>query len=299
MRFSLRGQSEHRGRAVTDNQSGAQSPEMLHDTARGIRADIIEMICEAGSGHPGGSLSCADIMTALYFGGVLKHDPENPEDPARDRFILAKGHAAPALYASLANAGYFPREELKTLRKLGSRLQGHPDSNLLPGVEVSTGSLGQGLSIACGLACGLRLAGSESTVFTLLGDGECQEGQVWEAAMFAAHQGLGNLIAIVDSNGLQIDGPVSDVCDPGSLADKFKAFGWKVSEVDGHSIEAVAKALTEAKGSSASAPKAIIAKTVKGKGVSFMEGQCGWHGKAPSAEEAKLALTELEAGKGC
>lgn len=284
---------------MADNQAGAQAPDELRETARDIRADIIKMICEAGSGHPGGSLSCADIMTALYFGGVLQHDPANPAKPERDRFILAKGHAAPALYATLANAGYFPREELMTLRKLGSRLQGHPDSSLLPGVEVSTGSLGQGLSIACGIACGLRLQGSDSTVFALLGDGECQEGQVWEAAMFAAHQKLGNLVAIVDANGLQIDGRVCDVCDPGDLGEKFKAFGWHVSYVDGHDIEGLVAALNEAKQSTANVPIAIIAKTVKGKGVSFMEGQAGWHGKAPSAEEAEVALADIAAGKGC
>lgn len=284
---------------MADNQAGAQAPDELRERAQSLRADIIKMICEAGSGHPGGSLSCADIMTALYFGGVLQHDPEDPTKPERDRFILAKGHGAPALYATLAHAGYFPREELMTLRKLGSRLQGHPDSSLLPGVEVSTGSLGQGLSIACGIACGLRLQGSDSTVFALLGDGECEEGQVWEAAMFAAHQKLGNLVAIVDANGLQIDGPVCDVCDPGDLGKKFAAFGWQVSEVDGHDIDALIAVLSEAKQSKGSAPKAIIAKTIKGKGVSFMEGQAGWHGKAPSAEEAQTALAELAAGEGC
>ena len=182
-----------------------------------MRIDIVRMIAEAGSGHPGGSLSCTDILTALYFGGVMDHDPEDPKWEGRDRFILAKGHAAPALYAALAHAGYFPREELNTLRKLGTRLQGHPDCNLCPGVEVSTGSLGQGLSIAAGAAAGLKLAGKPQRVFCLLGDGECEEGQVWEAAMWAAHEGLDNLVAIVDRNHLQIDGDTADVCDPGDM----------------------------------------------------------------------------------
>ena len=200
----------------------------LERRARDMRVDIVRMIAEAGSGHPGGSLSCVDILCALYFGGAMEHDPQNPRWEGRDRFILAKGHAAPALYAALAHAGYFPREELMTLRKLGSRLQGHPDSNQLPGVEVSTGSLGQGLSIAAGAAAGLALDGKPQTVFALLGDGECQEGQVWEAAMFAAHRGLDNLVAIVDRNHLQIDGDTADVCDPGDVGAKFAAFGWSV-----------------------------------------------------------------------
>ncbi|MBQ3301340.1 MAG: transketolase, partial [Eggerthellaceae bacterium] len=185
----------------------------LNRIANDVRIDIVRMVAEAGSGHPGGSLSAADIMTALYFGGVMEYDPEDPNKPDRDRFVLAKGHAAPVLYATLAQAGFFPKEELLTLRKLGSRLQGHPDRNLLPGVEVSTGSLGQGLSISCGMAAGLKLAGNDAAVFALLGDGECQEGQVWEAAMFAAHNKLDNLVAIVDRNGLQIDGRTEDVCD--------------------------------------------------------------------------------------
>ncbi len=270
----------------------------LERRANEMRVDIVSMIAEAGSGHPGGSLSCADILAALYFGEVLEHDPKNPRKDNRDRFILAKGHAAPALYAVLAQAGYFPREELATLRKLGSRLQGHPDSNQLPGVEVSTGSLGQGLSIAAGAAAGLKLDGSESTVFTLLGDGECQEGQVWEAAMFAAHRHLDNLVAIVDRNGLQIDGSTADVCDPGDLAAKFVAFGWDVSEVDGHDIPALVEALGAAKKSRAGKPHALIARTVKGKGVSFMEDQAGWHGKAPNAEQLAQALAELEGVEG-
>ena len=270
----------------------------LERRANDMRADIVRMIAEAGSGHPGGSLSCADILAALYFGGVLEHDPENPEWEGRDRFILAKGHAAPALYAALAQAGYIPREELATLRKLGSRLQGHPDSNQVPGVEVSTGSLGQGLSIAAGAAAGLRLDGAPQTVFALLGDGECQEGQVWEAAMFAAHRKLDNLVAIVDRNGLQIDGRTCDVCDPGDLGSKFAAFGWDVDEVDGHDLDALVAVLGAAKAGRDGRPHAVIARTVKGKGVPFMENEAGWHGKAPNAEQAAEALAALEGGAG-
>ena len=270
----------------------------LERRADDMRADIVRMIAEAGSGHPGGSLSCADILAALYFGGVLEHDPENPEWEGRDRFILAKGHAAPALYAALAQAGYIPREELATLRKLGSRLQGHPDSNQVPGVEVSTGSLGQGLSIAAGAAAGLRLDGAPQTVFALLGDGECQEGQVWEAAMFAAHRKLDNLVAIVDRNGLQIDGRTCDVCDPGDLGSKFAAFGWDVDEVDGHDLDALVAVLGAAKAGRDGRPHAVIARTVKGKGVPFMENEAGWHGKAPNAEQAAEALAALEGDAG-
>lgn len=259
-----------------------------------IREDIVKMIGEAGSGHPGGSLSCTDIMTALYFGGVLRYDAADPKLADRDFFILAKGHAAPALYATLAHAGFFPTDELMTLRKLGSRLQGHPDCNLLPGVEVSTGSLGQGLSIACGAACGFRIQGSDARVFTLLGDGECEEGQVWEAAMFAAHEGLDNLIAIVDNNGLQIDGAITDVCNPEDIGEKFAAFGWDVCHVDGHDIEALISTLTALKASENGKPHAVIAKTVKGKGVSYMEGQAGWHGTAPKPDQVEQALADLE-----
>ncbi len=263
------------------------------EKACAVRTDIIEMLHEAGSGHPGGSLSCTDILAALYFGGVLKHDSANPECPERDRFILAKGHAAPALYATLAEAGYLPVEELKTLRKLGTRLQGHPDSNLCPGVEISTGSLGQGLSIAAGLAAGFKLNKLPNRVFTVMGDGETQEGQVWEAATFAAHQKLGNLIAVVDLNGLQIDGHVEDVCASGTLAAKFAAFGWEVHEVNGHDIDALIGLFSDLKASASDQPKMVIAHTVKGKGVSFMEDQAGWHGKAPNDEETERALAEL------
>ena len=266
--------------------------DQLKKIANDLRIDIVKMIGEAGSGHPGGSLSSADIMTALYFGGVMEYDVEQPSAP-RDHFILAKGHAAPALYAALAHAGYFPRAELMQLRKLGARLQGHPDSNLVPGVEVSTGSLGQGLSIASGLAAGLRLNGDPHAVFALLGDGECQEGQVWEAAMFAAHQGLDNLVAIVDRNGLQIDGRTCDVCDPGDLEAKFEAFGWDTCSADGHDIDALVELLLCLKADRSGKPHAVIAKTVKGKGVSFMEDKAGWHGVAPNAEQLAQALEDL------
>jgi transketolase len=263
-----------------------------------MRRDIVEMIAKAGSGHPGGSLSAADIVATLYFGGVLKHDPTNPVSPERDRFILSKGHAAPVLYAALAESGYFAHEQLGTLRKLGSKLQGHPDRKKTPGVEVSTGSLGQGLSVASGLAAGLRggqhpaSTHEARTVFCLLGDGELQEGQVWEAAMFAAHMSLDNLVAIVDHNGLQIDGACNEVMCVGSVAAKFSAFNWHVVEVDGHDIAALHEALEAAKAHRAG-PAVIIAHTIKGKGVSFMEGQAGWHGKAPSAEQVAQALEEL------
>ena len=271
--------------------------DYLKSKTNDMRKDIVSMVSAAGSGHPGGSLSAAEIMCALYFGGILKHDPENPKDENRDRFILSKGHAAPALYAALAEAGYFPTEELATLRKLGSKLQGHPDCRKLPGVEVSTGSLGQGLSIACGIAHGLKLNQNDANVFTLLGDGETQEGQVWEAAMFAAHMKLDNLVAIVDHNRLQIDGYVEDVCSPEDLGAKFRAFGWQVYVTDGNDLESVLATLETAKEAKSGAPKAIIAETTKGKGVSFMEDKAGWHGKAPNAEETEAALSELENGE--
>ena len=271
--------------------------EELKSMAGDIRVDIVKMVAEAGSGHPGGSLSAADIMCALYFGGVLKHDAENPKAEDRDRFLLSKGHAAPALYATLAEAGYFPKEELATLRKLHSRLQGHPDCRKLPGVEASTGSLGQGLSIAAGMALGLKLNGSEASVFTLMGDGECQEGQGWEAAMFAAHKGLDNLVAIVDHNHLQIDGRIETVCSPEDLGDKFRSFGWQVFQCDGNDMEAILATLESAKESRSGKPCVIVAETTKGKGVSFMEDQAGWHGKAPNAEQTEQALAELTANK--
>ncbi len=270
--------------------------EEVEAIAQRMRVRIIKMLEAAGSGHPGGSLSSADIVASLYFGGVMECNPEDPLDPKRDRFILSKGHAAPVLYAALAELGYIPEEELLTLRKLHSRLQGHPDSKKVPGVEVSTGSLGQGLSIAAGLALGLKLnADSEApqNVFALMGDGEIEEGQIWEAAMFAAHYGLDNLIGIVDNNNLQIDGDVRDVAGLDNIAAKFQAFGWQTVEVDGHNVPAIITALQAAK-AIAGKPVCIVAHTVKGKGVSFMENQAGWHGKAPNAEQAATALAELE-----
>jgi transketolase len=257
-----------------------------------MRRDIIEMVAAAGSGHPGGSLSAVEIVATLYT-EVMNHDPARPDMPERDRFVLSKGHAAPVLYAALAETGYLPREELMTLRKLGSRLQGHPDMRKTPGVEVSTGSLGQGLALANGLALALRLDGNTtSTVFCLMGDGELQEGSVWEAAMAASHFRLDNVVAIVDLNGLQIDGPTCDVMDLGSVGDKFAAFGWTVIACDGHSVGELYDSLMRAK-TEAVGPVVIVARTMKGRGVSFMENLCGWHGKAPNADEAARALAEL------
>lgn len=260
-----------------------------------MRCDIIAMLAEAGSGHPGGSLSAADIV-AVLFGAVMRHDAARPEDPERDRFVLSKGHAAPVLYAALAQAGYFGRDHLKTLRKLGSILQGHPDSTKTPGVEISTGSLGQGLAVANGMALALRLDGrGEPTVFCLLGDGELQEGEVWEAAMFAPHHGLTNVVAIVDHNGLQIDGACSDVMCLGDVTAKFSAFGWDAIECDGHDVERLLEVLSGARerAEASGRPVSVVCRTVKGKGVSFMEGEADWHGKAPNREQAAAALAEL------
>ncbi len=261
-----------------------------------MRYDIVDMISKAGSGHPGGSLSATDIVASLYLSGIMNCNKDNLDDPRRDRFVLSKGHAAPVLYAVLAQIGVIDREELGTLRQLHSRLQGHPDHLKLPGVEVSTGSLGQGLSISAGMALGLKMSyGSEApTVFTLIGDGESQEGQVWEAAEFANHYGIANLVAILDYNNLQIDGHCSDVMDVSPVTKRWEAFGWHVIEVDGHDIEAVCNALQEAKDYQ-DGPVMIVAKTIKGKGVSFMEDQAGWHGKAPDADQTKQALEELKA----
>ncbi len=271
--------------------------EALKSKANDLRVDIVSMVSAAGSGHPGGSLSAVEVMCALYFGGVMRHDPAQPDAADRDRFVLSKGHAAPVLYAALAESGYFPVEELVTLRKLGSRLQGHPDCRKLPGVEISTGSLGQGLSIASGIALGMKMDGSDAHVFTLMGDGETQEGQLWEAAMFAAHRKLSNLVAIVDHNHLQIDGNVADVCSPEDLGDKFRAFGWQVFVCDGNDLESVLATLESARDAEGDRPRVVVAETVKGKGVSFMEDKAGWHGKAPNAEETEAALAELSASK--
>ncbi len=264
----------------------------LKRMANSVRKDIIMMTAEAGSGHPGGSLSSVEILTALYF-GALKHNPENPQWAERDRFLLSKGHICPALYAALAEAGYFPKPELMTLRKLGSRLQGHPDKCKLPGLEISCGSLGQGLSMAVGMALGLRMDKKKSRVYCLMGDGELDEGQVWEAAMTAGHFKLDNLVGIVDVNGLQIDGWTKDVKNLEPLADKWRAFGWQVLEVDGHNIRQILDAFNLAAHSHFQ-PTVILCHTIKGKGVSFMENQAGWHGKAPTKEEAAAALQELE-----
>ncbi|OPY58071.1 MAG: Transketolase 2 [Pelotomaculum sp. PtaU1.Bin035] len=265
--------------------------EELKNKAKEIRKHIVRMLGEAGSGHPGGSLSAADIVASLYF-KELRLDPARPDWPGRDRFVLSKGHAAPVLYAALAERGFFPLEELMTLRKLGSRLQGHPDMRKLPGVDMSTGSLGQGLSSANGMALAARLDKAGYRVYALLGDGELQEGMVWEAAMAAAHYKLDNLAAFVDHNGLQIDGPVVDVMSPEPVADKWRAFGWHVVIIDGHDIKQILDALDEAK-TVKGKPTMIVAETVKGKGVSFMENQVGWHGAAPKPGEVEKALAEL------
>ncbi len=257
-----------------------------------IRKDIIRMTFAAGSGHPGGSLSSVEILVSLYF-GVMRHDPKNAAWDGRDRFVLSKGHVCPVLYAALARSGYFPVEELLTLRKLGSRLQGHPHRLKLECLETSSGSLGQGLSIAVGMAIGLRMDRRDSRVYCLMGDGELQEGQVWEAAMTGAHYKLDNLCGIIDVNGLQIDGCTKDVKCLDPLADKWKAFGWNAIEADGHDIEHLVKAFGEAK-KMKGRPTVILAKTMKGKGVSFMENRAEWHGRAPKKEEADRALAELD-----
>jgi len=263
----------------------------LEKMAKQLRRHVITMIATAASGHPGGSLSAADIVTALYF-NVLRHDPKNLQWPDRDRFVLSKGHAAPILYAALAECGYFPVEELATLRKLGSRLQGHTDRTLTPGVEMSAGSLGQGLSFGIGIALAGRLDKRGYHVYVLLGDGECEEGQIWEAAMSAPHFQLDNLTAIVDQNGIQLDGRCCDIMGIEPLADKWRAFNWHVIEIDGHDMNQVLQALKEAREIKGK-PTVIIAHTVKGKGVSFMEGNVDFHGKAPNAQETEIALKEL------
>ena len=256
-----------------------------------VRRDIINMTANAGSGHPGGSLSAVEMLVALYF-DVMNVDPKNPSDPARDRLVLSKGHAAPALYGVLGEKGYFSTEEFKNFRQLHSILQGHPDAKKCPGIDASTGSLGQGISIAVGMAIGAKLSGKDIKVYTVCGDGELQEGLVWEASMAAANYKLDNLTVFVDNNGLQIDGPNDKVMALGDLAAKFAAFGYKVIEVaDGNDIAQVMAALDA---DSEGKPKLILCHTVKGKGVSFMENQVGWHGKAPNAEERARALAELE-----
>jgi transketolase len=268
------------------------SVKEMETVARRLRRHIITMTGKAGSGHPGGSLSAVEIVTALYF-NLLRHNPKDPKWPDRDRFILSKGHAAPLLYAALAESGYFPVEELPTLRQLGSSLQGHCDCTATPGVEMTAGSLGQGLSFATGVALAGRLNSQEYRVYVLLGDGECDEGQVWEAAMAAAHHKLDNLLAIVDNNGLQIDGWNRDVMNLDPFNKKWQAFGWHVIEVDGHDLTQLLNAFSQAKLVKGQ-PTVIIAHTVKGKGVSFMENNPDFHGKAPNTAEVTLALKELE-----
>lgn len=269
----------------------AMNCELLAQKAADIRVDIIKEVHSAASGHPGGSLSAADIVTVLYF-HEMNIDPADPKKPDRDKFVLSKGHAAPVLYAALAERGFFPKEELTTLRKLGSRLQGHPSMKMLPGIEMSTGSLGQGTSVAVGMALANKLDKKDGRVYTLLGDGELQEGIVWEAAMAAAHYGLDNLCAVVDWNGLQIDGKNEDVMNVKPIDEKFRAFGWNVIEIDGHDLEQIGDAFDRARACKGR-PTMILARTHKGHGVSFMEDNAGWHGKAPGDDQAKQAVEEL------
>jgi len=284
---------------ITDRKNNAVKPAkkgekmdnlQLKKYANEVRKGIITSTHSAKAGHPGGSLSAADVFTFLYF-EEMNIDPKNPEKEDRDRFVLSKGHTAPGLYSALANRGYFPVEDLKTLRKLGSYLQGHPNMHI-PGVDMASGSLGQGISAAAGMALGAKLNNKDFRVYTLLGDGEIQEGQVWEAAMFAGFRKLDNLVVIVDNNGLQIDGPVDKVCSPYPIADKFKAFNFNVVEIDGHDFDQIRSAFNNAK-ETKGMPTCIILHTVKGKGVSFMENNADWHGKAPNDEEYAIAMADL------
>lgn len=271
----------------------AISKKELAKIACNVRKGIIEGTFNAKSGHPGGSLSIVEILTFLYF-KEMNIDPANPVKDDRDRIVLSKGHAAPALYSVMAQRGYFPVEELKTLRKVDSRLQGHPSMHYLPGIDISSGSLGQGISAACGMALGAKLKGDAFRVYTILGDGEIGEGQVWEAAMYASAKKLDNLVAFVDNNNLQIDGTVEEVNSPYPIPEKFAAFGWNVIEIDGHNFDEIASALDNARNCKGK-PTAVIATTVKGKGVSFMENQVNWHGSAPNAEQYEIAMKELDA----
>lgn len=265
---------------------------LVKEKAKHVRMNIIRSITAAQSGHPGGSLSIADVLTLLYY-VEMKVDPTKPQDPDRDRFVLSKGHAAPAWYSVLAEKGFFPKEELLGLRHINRMLQGHPDMKHTPGVDMSTGSLGQGISAACGMALAGKIDHKDYRVFTILGDGELEEGQVWEASMFAAHYKLNNLTAFVDFNGLQIDGDITKVMSPLPIPDKFKAFNWNVLEVDGHDIEALYAAIQTAK-QCLDKPTVIVMHTVKGKGIKEMEGVAGWHGKAPTEEQCVEFLKELE-----
>ena len=264
----------------------------LQKIACKVRMGVIEGTYNAKSGHPGGSLSISDTLTYLYF-NKMNVDVKNPEADDRDRFVLSKGHTAPALYSVLAQKGFFSVDELKSLRHIGALLQGHPCIHI-PGVDMSSGSLGQGISAACGMALAGKISGKSYNVYTVLGDGEIEEGQVWEAAMFAAHYGLGNLVAVVDNNGLQIDGPITEVCSPEPITDKFAAFGWHVITMDAHDFDSIDAAFTEAS-KVTDKPVAIIQKSVKGKGVSFMENQVSWHGTAPNKDQYDQAMAELNA----
>lgn len=269
----------------------ANLKKQLEIQACKIRMGILTGVYNAKSGHPGGSLSIADTLTYLYF-NKMNVDPKDPDNEKRDRFVLSKGHTAPALYSTLANKGFFDLEELKSLRHIGALLQGHPCIHI-PGVDMSSGSLGQGVSVAAGMALSGKISNEAYKVYTVLGDGEIEEGQVWEAAMFAAHYKLDNLVAVVDNNGLQIDGPIDEVMSPYSISDKFKAFGWHVIEADAHDFDSLDAAFTEAD-SVEGKPVVIVQKSVKGKGVSFMENQVSWHGSAPNAEQYENAMSELE-----
>ena len=271
----------------------ASEKKQLMATACKVRMGVIEGTHGAKAGHPGGSLSAADLFTYLYF-KEMNVDPKNPKWEERDRFVLSKGHTAPGLYAALALRGFFPVDDLPTLRHIDSYLQGHPNMNTVPGVDMSTGSLGQGISAAAGMALAAKHAGKGCRVYALLGDGEIQEGQVWEAFMLAHHYKLDNLCAVIDNNGLQIDGPVDQVMSPYPIPEKLKAFGWNVVEIDGHDFDQIAAAFAQAR-ETKGVPTAIVMKTTKGKGVSFMENQAGWHGKAPNDEEYEKAMTELKA----
>ncbi|MDO5448265.1 MAG: transketolase [Clostridia bacterium] len=270
----------------------AELKAKLQKDATRVRMSVIEGTFNAKSGHPGGSLSVSDLMTYLYM-YKLNIDPQNPQWEDRDRFVLSKGHTAPALYGALALRGFFDEEEIKTLRKPGSRLQGHPSMHMTPGVDMSTGSLGQGISVAVGMALGAKIKNKSYRVYTILGDGEIEEGQVWEAAMFAGAKKLDNLVVVVDNNNLQIDGTIEEVNSPYPIDEKFKAFGFNVINIDGHDFDQIDDAFTQAENYKG-APTAIIAKTVKGKGVSFMENQVGWHGKAPDADQYAQAMAELK-----
>ena len=264
----------------------------LAKTANEVRKGIVTAVHSAKAGHPGGSLSCADLMTYLYF-EEMNIDPKDPQKADRDRFVLSKGHCAPALYSALAQRGYFPVEELTTLRKLGSHLQGHPCMQHTPGVDMSSGSLGQGISVAVGMALSAKLSNDSYRVYTLLGDGELAEGQVWEASMFAGHKHLDNLVVVVDNNGLQIDGKIEDVCNPYPIDKKFEAFNFHVINIDAHDFDQIRAAFKEARDTKGM-PTAIIMKSIKGKGVSFMENQAGWHGKAPNDEQYEIAMEDLK-----